>query len=292
MPTLALLVLIVEWRRGALGSTARAVLRRGVPMAAGLFVVLLAWRVANGSHYSQSSFLDYVTRADHGTDPSAGAWLDARARSLMNTFVPLRLPLAEADNPSINAVFTGPSDAVVHFFFQYWTGLAFGGAILFYPVLLVGLVLVARRRPAAVLLLVLVPLLVFAVYWGSYASGLLREGLHTWVLTVLLLWSSLFVERLAEGRGLPVWLRVLLVLRLVEVAVMITVPSVHAVGAWTGPAFRVGDLAALVLGGVGLGLLGWLTWRWTAADGSPGSEPAGEPVSSSGPARRSRRTAG
>jgi hypothetical protein len=154
----------------------------------------------------------------------SAAWVLSRLQSVGNTLVPVLLPLTGAHDPSINVV-NGTSPPVIHFFFQYWNTLPFGFAIFLLPLLVVGLWRAGRRWPWPVVATVIVPFAFFAVYWGSFTSGLMREGLQTWALTLC---AVIACQQAASGFG---WLRstpirLVLVLRVVEVLAMAIVPTV------------------------------------------------------------------
>jgi len=226
VPTLLLLEVLATRPVGKRWPAPRRLAGWSLGSLAGLAAVLVGWRIAQGSHYSQGKFLSYLTTADNAEHPSVTQWLTARAISVGNTLVPLRLPIVDGHSRSINAVGPGntrlPSGALVHFFFQYWNGLPFGVGIVFFPVLIGALYTFGRRNPLGALVVVVVPFLVFAVYWGSFTSGLLREGLHPWVATLLVLAA---VGLVAEPRFRPL-LAVCLLGRLVEALAMLTVTSV------------------------------------------------------------------
>lgn len=163
-------------------------------MLAGTGVFVVAWAIANRGHGGQSGFLDYVTAAAPNWDPSVGEWISFRLTSLADTLVPLYLPIFQDHNTSINTLF-GISPGVSHFFFQYWTGVPFGFAILFFPILLVSLWRFAKRRPWPFFAIVVVPFVLFWIYWGSGSSGFLREGMQAWVLAVV---AVVAIEQAAE----------------------------------------------------------------------------------------------
>lgn len=264
IPTLGLITL---WPlHGARWNRPRV--RQALYLAAGLIVFLIAWRLLNGSHYSQNSFLNYFEQAGPLAHPGIGAWLEFRLRSLGNTVVPLLLPLTSAHYPPINE-FDGSSPGVIHFFFQYWNTLPFGVAIVFFPLLLVSLWHALRRRPWPVTALILVPFALFTVYWGAFYSGLLREGLQIWVLT---LFAVVAWEQASSGFG---WLsstpiRVILVLRVVEVLLMAMVPTLLTRHRLITSTFKLTDTVA-VLSMLGFGaLLAAAVWRCDArANGVP-----------------------
>jgi hypothetical protein len=102
-------------------------------------------------------------------------------------------------------------------------------AIVFLPLLAVSLWRAARLWRWPVFVAVVVPFVVFTVYWGQTSSGMLREGLHAWVSTLI---AVVALEQ--RHREFP-WLRfaptrTLLALRSVDlllVAVMPTLATRH-----------------------------------------------------------------
>ena len=186
-----------------------------VLLIAGTAISVGFWHVVNGPHFFQNEFLEYVTQAYPHLHPTIREWVEMRLLTLANTLVPLFQPIFNAHNPSINT-FGGISPGVVHFFFQYWTGVPFGFGIFFFPLLLASLWRAGRRWPWPVVATVILPFLGFAVYWGSNSSGLLREGIQAWVLVLL---AVIALQQAASNfpwlRSLPV--RVILALRGVEV---------------------------------------------------------------------------
>ena len=163
--------------------------------------------------------MSYLLSANSVEGVGPITWIGERLRSLGNTLIPLRIPLFEQDNPSVN-VYTRRSDGVIHFFFEYWNGVPFGVGIVFFPFLVMSMVRLARRYPWIVVSLVVVPFVVFAVYWGSFVSGLMREGLHAWIVGVLILSALEIAPLLAGGGPGAMVLRCVLVLRPVEALVM------------------------------------------------------------------------
>jgi hypothetical protein len=103
-------------------------------------------------------------------------------------------------NPAIN-LFGGLSPAVITFYMQCWVGIAFGADVLFYPLLIAGVVRAARRDALLVEATVVAPFVTFAIYWGSFASGLAREGLQAWIegVVIICVWAW-------TTRGTPRWL--------------------------------------------------------------------------------------
>jgi len=234
-------------------------------LAAGGGAFPLAWRLVNGSHYSQDLFLNFLTSSNGVNHAPFGEWITSRLVSLGNTLDPLFLFLFHSDDPHINA-FGGTSPPVIHFFFQYWTGLPFGAGIVFFPLLLLGLWRAARRWPWPFFLAVLLPFGVFAIYWGNFTTGLLREGLQTWVLTLLAVWA---VEQRAEGfawlRSAPV--RGLLAFRSAEVLAVAVVPTLATTSRVLNPDYALTDVLALLASVTFCVALAALVWRSAAALG-------------------------
>lgn len=255
VPTLGLITL---WPlRGAIWKRPR--IRAAIYFVAGLLVFLVIWRLVNGSHYNQNGFLDYFREAGWSFHPTVAEWIEFRAKSVGNTLVPLLLPLANADNPSINVV-GGTSPGIVHFFFQYWTTLTFGCAIVFFPLLLLGLWRALRRWPWPVLATVVLPFVFFVAYWGASDSGMLREGLQAWVLT---LFAVIACEQAATGFG---WLRstpvrLVLVLRVVEVLLMAALPTILTRHQLISGTFQITDTVAVFAMAGFAALLASLVWR-------------------------------
>lgn len=267
LPALLLLTLWplqgANWRRPRLGPL--------LPFGAGLGAFLFAWRLVNGDHYSQSGFADYLTQAGFDFDPTILEWLAFRAESLANTLVPLLLPFSSENDTAINVV-GGSSSAAVHFFFQYWNTVPFGLAIVFFGLLLVSLWRAGRRWPWPVAATVVVPLLAFTVYWGPTETGMMREGLQAWALTLLALVAC---QQAAAGfpwlRSRPI--RALLSLRAVEVLVFAIGPVLATGGGLVGAGFRLSGtiaLGAMVAISVALGL-----WIWR-------SDPAADTLAADG----------
>lgn len=259
LPALALLALWpltgADWRRPRIATLVKLL----VPVGA----FLLFWKFANGPHYQQDGFFEYLLETNPGVQAEslsdAGAWLNHRLESLGNTLVPMMLALAHGDHSSIN-FFGGTSPPLIHVFFQYWNTLPFGVGILFFPLMLVSLWRAWQRWRWAVFVAVVVPFVTFWVYWGSYSTGMLPEGLQTWVLTLLV------VVGVQQGlSGFP-WLRstpirAILSLRALELLAVALVPTLATRHELVSSQYPLTDLAALA-GVVSCGgLLALAVWR-------------------------------
>ena len=236
-------------------------------LVAGLVAVPLIWRLANGSHYDQSQFFEYLKQAGFDLHPSAMAWIEYRLHSLADTVIPFFLWAADGHNISTN-VFGGVSPGIIHFFFQYWTTIPFGFGIVFFPMLLFGLYRALRRRPWPVVALVVIPFAIFTVYWGASTSGMLREGLQFWALCVI---AVLACEQGAEHFG---WLRsrparIVLVLRAVEVVAMAVVPAIATREEVLSAVYWPTDIVALVAVVGFAALLAWQIWSEPPPDAVP-----------------------
>ena len=243
-------------------------------LVVGAAVMVVAWRLVNGSHYSQSGFLQYVKQDGfgntlHGYPVTLGAWLSDRVTSVANTLIPLLLPFVSGQDQEVNLIqgcfpfCRGGSPFIIHFFFQYWTGVPFGMGIVFLPLLVSSLWRALRRWPWAVSATVILPFVVFPIYWGGASTGLLREGMHAWVLTLLVVVS---VEQ--ASRGFP-WLRssplrVVLALRALEVLLVAMLPTVALVHRVWASQFWLSDSVAVIVMVSGCGLLGWHALRQRA----------------------------
>ena len=145
--------------------------------------------------------------------------------------------------------------------------MPFGLGITFFPMLLSSLWRALRKWTWAVTVTVVVPFLAFAVYWGGASTGLLREGLHVWVLTLLVV-----VAAEQRSRGFP-WLRsrllrALLGLRALEVLLVAVVPTVWTVQRLWSTQFPVTDVVAVVAMVALSAGLGACVWRTTLSASS------------------------
>jgi hypothetical protein len=264
-------------------------IRAALLMVAGTAVSLLAWRFANGDHYTQNTFLEYFRTAGSDLHPSAIHWLAYRGASVVNTFVPLVLLLFR-DSVSINVV-GGRSPAIIHFFFQYWDGFPFGVGILFAPLLALSIWRAWKLSRWPVFATIVVPVVCFAIYWGASKTGLLREGLQAWVLALL---AVAAMQQRAAGypwlRSKPV--RVILTLRPAEVALIAVGPTLATTGTLLRPGDWVNDVVALsAMAGFAV-ILAALTWRTTPERLDRSDRPllrTGARDPDGGPAGRSRR---
>lgn len=217
-------------------------------LVSGLLLVLLSWRLINGAAYSQV-FFQYVLDADGLPAESVGVWIKSRVDSFLNTLVPLYLPIFHATNRSVNAI-EGTTPSIVHFYFQYWNTLPFGVGIAFFPWLLAALWQFARKSWQIFVAVVVFPLLVFTVFWGSSTSGMLREGLHIWVVTLLLIyaWTQITQPNRPYAGGHRL-LSAVLTTRVIETFLMLLLPTWLTTDAFLGERFKSTDVLAILLMG-------------------------------------------
>jgi hypothetical protein len=237
-----------------------------IALAIGTAIGLAFWRIYNGSHFSQNGFLEYLGWASvWNTHPSVAQWFEFRFASLAGTLVPMFTPIFHPHTEWNNRL-AGQSPGVVHFFDQYWTNLAFGLGILFYPLLLSSLWRAGRRWPWPFLTTIVVPFLFFVVYWGFDLTGLLREGLQYWVLLVI---GVVALDQAARGfpwlRSVPV--RLILCVRALEVfAVMVALTWGTRGLVLTNSLYTLSDAVALAAMVILAALLIVVVWHETGAD--------------------------
>lgn len=256
VPSLALLCAIVGWRKER--RVARPIVTAGLYVAV-VAAVMGGWLALNHSGPSQLSFITYVTGANAVPATSLGIWVQARGQSLADTFIPMYLFVFHRYDPNANPVLIPIGSPLSVFFIQYWTSFPFASGILFFPLLLWGLWRALRRAPLTVATVVLFPLLTFTIYWGSYDTGMMREGLQPWMLTVLAAYAW---ARGAVGWRLPIE-RWLLLSRLPETVLMMILAGVLTHHRIISGAFPDTDRAALLAMALGFGGLGVMIWRAT-----------------------------
>ncbi|MGD1031995.1 MAG: hypothetical protein ABSA05_12740 [Opitutaceae bacterium] len=166
-----------------------AALLRLCSFSSTVLVFVASWlvlgRIETHGGATQDAFLHYFMLADnHSADWPT--WLWSRWNNFANTFVPLRLFLADPTQPGINSYY-GPSDGWVHFGFLYWNTLPF--AVGWPAFFFVGPALLAAcwRQPLIALAAFVGPCAFLVIYWGFGSTGLMQECGHWLFLSVLLL---------------------------------------------------------------------------------------------------------
>ncbi|MFN8035249.1 MAG: glycosyltransferase family 39 protein [Acidimicrobiia bacterium] len=235
----------------------------------GTAVVFLAWRIGNRGHLT-NTFVDYLKMADGNVGGQFADWIRSRMASLANSFVPFRVLVADHANREISSP-SGPR-TIVKVGFLYWTTVPFGVGLVVFPVYLFGLWRFAVRHARYFVAIIVTPLVVFWLYWGFSITGLLREGLHAWLIATLI--AAFLGLVLLSSRRVLVVLRYCASARVASLVVMLCVPTVASSGWLDGRRFLVSNLLSLTLlfGGV-LGL-GIASARWLDPDrlASPGAD--------------------
>ncbi len=221
------------------------------------------WAFINRGHFSQSFFLTYVAMAD-GRVPTLANWIRSRWDSVANTLIPLNLFLLHSENAGINSVYS-PSPSIVRFYFQYWTTLPFGMGIAFFPFLIKTIYQSLFLEPAWLLLVFVVPFAGFSIYWGVSTSGMLCEGLHPWILGLLIFFVVMFKRSLREGATRKkelTYLSVALMIRGVETVLMLLLTAIWSNHKFVNEEFVLGDSLSLITLLISVGWLHVLMFRY------------------------------
>jgi len=214
-------------------------------LAPGLVFCIALWFFVNRHEFHQTGFLSYVQMVDGAAGGTTADWLRSRWRSIANTLVPLRLFLEESQHHSINSLYR-PSPSVIHFYFMYWNTLPFGVGITYFFFML-RFLYTGLWRARGWLLWVFAPsLLLFSSYWGFVSTGMLREGLHPWVLGLLTLSVVLWQKVSAGHRALSNACSLALLLRGVETLLMLLLPSLLTSHTGLSSQFFLSDALALL----------------------------------------------
>jgi hypothetical protein len=217
---------------------------RGGAIILGLVPFMLLWGAVNRGHYGQSGFLTYLYMADRQV-PTLRNWLLDRWNSVCNTLVPLNLFLLNRSNPSVNSV-DGESPSIIQFYFQYWSTLPFGAGITYFAFLLKFIWIGFIRARAWLMLVFVAPFTIFTIYWGAASTGLLREGLHPWIIGLMIF--SVVMWKMSRHHN--VYSRsccVALLLRGIETMLMLVLPSVVTRHKLIETQFAPSDTVALLV---------------------------------------------
>jgi hypothetical protein len=235
-----------------------------VLIGVGAGVVILAWSIANSGH-NHNEFLGYFSQADGRMGVPASTWVSSRMESLGNTLVPLELLLFDRANRSVVAILSPVTPGVAVLGESYWMTVPLGVGLVYFPLYLYALVRFARRSPWLFAAAIAVPFVGFWIYMGSDSSGLIRDGLHFWVVITLLaafLAHSVWRGAPTRSRRAQQLVRVLLAARAFEVAFMLVGPPIVEGHLFDTKAFVITDVVALTTMFVGVSALAVLTWRW------------------------------
>jgi hypothetical protein len=174
----------------------------------------------------------------------------------VSTLVPLYVVNPYSADPNVNAVGSA-SSPLVHFYSSYWNTLPFAiGFSVFFPWCF-WMIQLGRRFRALFLAVIVVPFVLFAIYWGASHSGLMREGLHPrfFTLFLFLIWGASRTEGM--GRRIASTLRMVQALRTAEVLGMLLATTILPKFLLLDPQHAVSDAASLAaMVGASL-LLGW-----------------------------------
>lgn len=235
-------------------------IRRFAVIFCGLAFWISIWRLINRKHFHQAGFILFYRQADRQI-PTLGNWLLDRLNSLLNTTVPLNLFLFHRNEYFVNAV-EGASAPVVEFFFQPWTGVPFGAGILFFFCLLrIGFVAFAKAR-SWLILLIIVPFLFFIIYWGGPSSGVLREGMHAWFLSLMVGAVIVLYRFPAAVPGIFKLLNLAVICRGLEILLMLLLPTMWTQQKIVQQQFVTSDTFSLVAMIAGTVWLTWFTFRY------------------------------
>lgn len=252
-PSAALLWLLAVYRRegGSIEWSARGLGRlglRGVAVVTVLACGVGVWAVTTAVRGHKSYFLTYLTQVNLQPVHSFGDWLGGRGESLANTMIPAWLPTQHGADPELNA--RGGSHQSVHspyalhWLLQYWTTLPFGFGLAAMPLLLWAVWYSWRRFRPELVMAVFLPLLLFTAYWGGALTGMLREGLHPWILTLVVLCATCACGR--DRPKLARWLALFATLRVIDVGAVLLGPVLFTDQPLVNPGFAVTDTAALI----------------------------------------------
>ncbi len=246
-PTVLLLVILVPGFNGArLAFSWRELYRvlwRSLLVLAGLAVWLILWRTVNGANYTQSKFLHYAAAA--GSSPvTPVTWLKYRLDSLFTTFVPLDQFFLHAADDNVNAV-EGPSPAIIRFFVQPWSTAPFAAGFAFFTCMLNFIYLGLFKARSWLILILVTPILIFTAYMGIDSSGMLKEGLHAWFLTLLIFTVVIWKKYGTQSQTFWRICNWALLTRAVDLLLMMILPVVWTQHAMVRPPFALTDVLAL-----------------------------------------------
>lgn len=225
---------------------------RVLSMALGVGLWVLFWLGINREHFAQNYFLSYFSMTATYT-PTPAHWLQSRLESLLNTLIPLNLFLFHRDSPEITSVYAS-SPPLIRFFFQYWNTLPFGVGIGFFLCYLLRAIWIGLLKAAAWLWLVFViPFAFFVAYWGMSSGGLAREGLHAWMLGLLIFSVVIWKRFPPQSNTFWRFCNYSLLFRGFEILAMMLLPVIASNQTLAQRQFEVSDILALLamVGGTG-----------------------------------------
>ncbi len=246
-PTVLLLVILLpKFKKARLAFSRREmylVLWRSLLVLVGLMVWPVFWRVANGTNYTQSKFLHYAAAAG-STAATPANWIKYRVDSLLTTFVPLDQFFVHVADDNVNAI-ENSSPAIVRFFVQPWSALPFAVGFAYFFCMLRFIYLGFNRARSWLILMLVIPILVFTAYMGIDSSGMLKEGLHAWFLTLLIFSVVIWKKYGAEAQTFWRICTWALLTRTADLLLMMILPVIWTQHAIVRPPFVLTDILAL-----------------------------------------------
>jgi hypothetical protein len=195
-----------------------------------------------------------------------------RWQSLLNTLVPLHLFIFDRADPWINSIYA-PSPPVVTFFFQYFHTVPFAVGILFFISVLYALYLGFKKMFMWTTLVFVVPFLLFTAYWGATASGMVREGLHAWLLGLLCFVVFIWHRFAADSGWFWKFSSTALLFRGVETLAMMLLPTFATQQRVLGETHAFSDSCCLALMFAGVGALSVYTFYYSEQLRKQGTTP-------------------
>ncbi len=245
---------VFSWRE------AKGWIWRSLLLFAGLSVWILFWREVNGPNYTQDKFLSFALAAGRSTH-TPGHWLRYRWTSLANTFVPLNQFLFHGDDENVNAI-EGASPGIVRFFVQPWSTVPAAAGFAYFFCLLRWVYLGSVKAASWLIFTLLIPVTIFTAYMGIDSSGMLKEGLHAWFLTLMIF--SIVIWKKYGARPQAFW-RICnwaLLTRAIDLLLMMLLPVIWTQHAIVRPPFTMTDVLALCVMAAGAVGLCVYTFRW------------------------------
>lgn len=212
----------------------------------GLGIWLVFWWWVNHGVIQQGGFIAYV-RSAGGAPPTVMNWLTFRFRLLLDTLVPFWLFLFRPGDPALL-----PADHQFHrwvyFVQQWWCCLPLGCGLLVSASFVWSVVRGWTRKAGAVLWLLFLPsFILFLVYYGIPVTDLLREGLHAWVLGILVFSPVVWYRSGPLPSGFWRFLRIAFVFRGLELLLVLLPVSAWTRGYILQPPFQVSDFLSLLI---------------------------------------------
>ncbi|MBF0555475.1 MAG: hypothetical protein HQK96_13120 [Nitrospirae bacterium] len=211
-------------------------------------IFLFFWEVVNVDSDRQAFFLQYILMSNEKLGAGPLAWFTSRLQSLANTVVPLYLYIHTGGVQEVNSLY-GRVPNIIPFCFQYWNTVPFGFGLVAAALFIKKTYDGARVHPIVFTAVAAVPFFAFAVYWGFNVTGLMPEGLHVWVMSVLLFmvwaWRPLVITR---GQS------IVLSLRGIEVLIMLIAPVWFSMDKRLDEIYYINDIVMLcvMFGGTAL----------------------------------------